>query len=33
MTKADFLKAPFADPIPVPGPEVSGPKRFFNREL
>ena len=33
MTQADFLKAPFADPITVPASDSSGPKRFFNREL
>ena len=33
MTQADFLKAPFADPTPVPQAEAAGPKRFFNREL
>ena len=33
MTKADFLKAPFADPVAVPLAETTGPKRFFNREL
>ncbi len=33
MTKADFLKAPFADPVAAPLAETTGPKRFFNREL
>ncbi|RYH10659.1 RNA degradosome polyphosphate kinase [Tropicimonas sp. IMCC6043] len=33
MTKADFLKTPFADPVDIPAPQLSGPKRFFNREL
>ena len=33
MTQADFLKAPFATPLPVPPAEITGPKRFFNREL
>ena len=30
MTQADFLKAPFAPPISA---QVTGPNRFFNREL
>jgi polyphosphate kinase len=33
MTQADFLKAPFPDPVPLPEPETAGPRRFFNREL
>ena len=33
MTQADFLKAPFADPIPLPEADIAGPRRFFNREL
>ena len=33
MTHADFLKAPFPDPIALPEAETAGPKRFFNREL
>jgi polyphosphate kinase len=33
MTDADFLKAPFADPVTLPEGDISGPKRFFNREL
>jgi polyphosphate kinase len=33
MTHADFLKAPFAAPVPVSPDEITGPKRFFNREL
>ncbi len=33
MTQADFLKAPFADPVTLPEAERTGPKRFFNREL
>ena len=33
MTNADFLKAPFAEPISLPEEELNGPGRFFNREL
>ncbi|SDL27954.1 RNA degradosome polyphosphate kinase [Aliiruegeria lutimaris] len=33
MTNANFLTAPFATPIEIPAAQVSGPKRFFNREL
>jgi polyphosphate kinase len=33
MTQADFLKAPFADPVTLPEADRTGPKRFFNREL
>ena len=33
MTQADFLKAPFPKPVNLPEADVSGPKRFFNREL
>ncbi|MBV1897511.1 MAG: RNA degradosome polyphosphate kinase, partial [Rhodobacteraceae bacterium] len=33
MTYADFLKAPFPDPIDMPDLDVAGPGRFFNREL
>lgn len=33
MTQADFLKAPFAAPVPLPAAEITGPGRFFNREL
>uniref|UniRef100_A4WPJ0 Polyphosphate kinase n=1 Tax=Cereibacter sphaeroides (strain ATCC 17025 / ATH 2.4.3) TaxID=349102 RepID=A4WPJ0_CERS5 len=33
MTPADFLKAPFPEPVPLPEEEVTGPRRFFNREL
>ncbi|WP_103332715.1 RNA degradosome polyphosphate kinase [Pseudotabrizicola formosa] len=33
MTQADFLKAPFPDPVSLPQAEISGPRRFFNREL
>ncbi|MCU0800714.1 MAG: RNA degradosome polyphosphate kinase [Rhodobacteraceae bacterium] len=33
MTDADFLKAPFAAPTELASAEISGPGRFFNREL
>ena len=33
MTQADFLKAPFPAPVELPEAEISGPRRFFNREL
>ncbi|SEQ25218.1 RNA degradosome polyphosphate kinase [Thalassovita taeanensis] len=33
MTQADFLKAPFADPIELPELDLTGPGRFYNREL
>ena len=33
MTAADFLKSPFATPVTLPEGEVTGPRRFFNREL
>ncbi|AQS48704.1 MULTISPECIES: RNA degradosome polyphosphate kinase [Thioclava] len=33
MTQADFLKTPFPTPITLPEAEISGPGRFFNREL
>ena len=33
MTQADFLSAPFPAPVELPADEVSGPRRFFNREL
>ncbi len=33
MTNANFLKAPYAEPIDVPEAERTGPGRFFNREL
>ncbi len=32
-TQADFLKAPFPDPVAVPEAERNGRGRFFNREL
>jgi polyphosphate kinase len=33
MTQADFLKAPFPAPITLAPAELTGPARFFNREL
>ncbi|MDR7125780.1 RNA degradosome polyphosphate kinase [Pseudotabrizicola sp. 4114] len=33
MTQADFLKAPFPAPVTLPEAEITGPGRFFNREL
>ncbi|MDQ7081258.1 MAG: RNA degradosome polyphosphate kinase [Paracoccaceae bacterium] len=33
MTNADFLHAPFEAPVEFPELDLSGPKRFFNREL
>ena len=33
MSKADFLKAPFAEPVELPEQDLTGPARFFNREL
>ncbi|MCF8511800.1 MAG: RNA degradosome polyphosphate kinase, partial [Rhodobacteraceae bacterium] len=33
MTIADFLKAPFPDPVTLPAEETTGPRRFFNREI
>lgn len=33
MTQADFLKTPFPAPVTLPEAEISGPGRFFNREL
>ncbi|MFN3293520.1 MAG: RNA degradosome polyphosphate kinase, partial [Gemmobacter sp.] len=33
MTQADFLSAPFPAPVELPADEISGPRRFFNREL
>ena len=33
MTQADFLKAPFPDPVELDATETTGPRRFFNREL
>jgi polyphosphate kinase len=33
MTHADFLKAPFDAPLDIPDLDLSGPGRFYNREL
>jgi polyphosphate kinase len=33
MTQSDFLKAPFPAPVLRPEAEITGPGRFFNREL
>ena len=33
MTQADFLKTPFPAPVELPEAELTGPQRFFNREL
>ncbi len=33
MTHADFLKAPFPAPTVIDAAELTGPARFFNREL
>jgi polyphosphate kinase len=33
MTQADFLKTPFPAPVEMPREVLSGPRRFFNREL
>ncbi|MGB3146483.1 MAG: RNA degradosome polyphosphate kinase [Paracoccaceae bacterium] len=33
MTNADFLKAPFPEPISLPAEKIAGPARFFNREM
>ena len=33
MTQSDFLKAPFADAVELSQAEITGPKRFFNREM
>ncbi|MDF2140272.1 RNA degradosome polyphosphate kinase [Paenirhodobacter sp. CAU 1674] len=33
MTQADFLKTPFPAPVELPAEVISGPARFFNREL
>ncbi|NDV49220.1 MULTISPECIES: RNA degradosome polyphosphate kinase [unclassified Salipiger] len=33
MTIADFLKAPIPEPLKLPDIDLSGPGRFFNREL
>ncbi len=33
MSFADFLTAPLPDPVPLPEAQITGPQRFFNREL
>ena len=33
MTQADYLSTPFPEATELPETEVSGPRRFFNREL
>jgi polyphosphate kinase len=33
MTTADFLKSPFPAAVSLPQAEITGPRRFFNREL
>lgn len=33
MTHADFLKSDFPDPVELPDVDLSGPGRFYNREL
>ncbi len=33
MTQADFLKSPLPEPIYLPDLDITGPSRFFNREL
>jgi polyphosphate kinase len=33
MTHADFLKAPFPEPVVLSAEETTGPRRFFNREI
>ncbi|WP_412563869.1 RNA degradosome polyphosphate kinase [Thalassobius sp. MITS945101] len=33
MSQADFLNAPFAEPVDLPDLDREGPGRFFNREL
>ncbi len=33
MTIADFLKAPIPEPQDLPDTDLSGPGRYFNREL
>ncbi|RUS63572.1 RNA degradosome polyphosphate kinase [Pseudorhodobacter sp. E13] len=33
MTQADFLKSPFPPAIKLTGADITGPRRFFNREL
>ena len=33
MTQADFLKSPFPDAVDLPEIDITGPARFYNREL
>lgn len=33
MTQADFLRTSFPIPVELPEAEISGPRRYFNREL
>lgn len=33
MSFADFLSAPLPDPVTLPEAQITGPQRFFNREL
>lgn len=33
MTQADFLRSAFPAPVALPEEEITGPRRFFNREL
>ncbi|WP_137699783.1 RNA degradosome polyphosphate kinase [Marimonas lutisalis] len=33
MSNADFLAAPFAAPVDLPDVDITGPGRFYNREL
>ncbi|MDX1785290.1 RNA degradosome polyphosphate kinase [Roseovarius sp. ZX-A-9] len=33
MTQADFLKSPYPEPVDLPDLDISGPGRFYNREL
>ena len=33
MTATDFLASPFPAPTPLDAAEITGPGRFFNREL
>jgi polyphosphate kinase len=33
MILTDFLAAPFPDPVDLPDVDLTGPTRFFNREL
>ena len=33
MSFADFLSAPLPEPVALPEAQITGPQRFFNREL